>query len=523
MELQSAVARSNANSDGTDEDLRESTGDNTTGGRQRNRKKIVPLRDSLSGRSGIASWDPTVPGERVEWYSEYIARHAPLTLDWLQQPDGKFNGYREKIEVRGMGLLDERTLLGPLDDGGVCFWNMDKDSAFSGKIKARSRPGLLPFDNGGLGREWQRSWPSLKKIRMPSTGVVEGVSVDKGRNKAYFAMQSILNEVDLTTLQLTSHDLYPEPIAVLSEATDPTPLTVGTTQAIHMHDPRIGQNSKIPTTNIKDQVRQHGGFSGIHANNPDYAILSQPLPLSILHKEPDMIYVAGRFPSILTYDRRFFPQVASTIHSGARLSCITSIPSAAGFTLAAAGEYNGKGSLELYPLSSPSHRVRGEPARNRTSASRSKCLSLAAHGNRLLFSDSDGILKWVERDGSTLVRRWNINTRSSGEAVEPGVPLDGIFNAEVNEGDVARKLLTVTGHPQSDVCIWTGERVGILSSGRKAKGMDKNGKEAEDGEGSGSEAISDEERDYGKMMRRALERQADEVRFVRGLGTRGSF
>ncbi|KAL9127368.1 MAG: hypothetical protein Q9217_003740 [Psora testacea] len=527
--LQRAVARSNANLNQPDASSEDSSGLESAEDSNDRRTRSTPLREDLRGGGGIASWDPTIPGEKVDWHSEYIARHAPLSLDWLQQPAGKLNGSKEKLEIRGVGLLNESVLLAPLDDGSVCFWNIDQDSTSWGNVTARSRPGFLSFDNGKCGREWQKSYPSFSKIRMPSTGVVENVSIDRGRDKAYFAVQSGLNEIDLTTLKVTAYDRYPQPISVLSTAQDPTPLTVGTTQAIHIHDPRVGQNSRTPTTSISKHMRQHSDFYRIHASDPDYAVLSQPLPLSIIHRELDMIHVAGRFPSILTYDRRFFPQVASTIHSGARLSCIISIPSASGSTIAAAGEYNGKGSLEIYPLSSPYYRPVGEAIINRTSTSSSKCLSLTDHGTRLLFSDSDGILKWVERDGSTLVRRWNINTHSTASAPGPVVPLNGIFNAERNEGEVARKLLPVNEKATSDICVWTGERVGILSSGRKDRVVKKKGDEVDgmegsgSGSGSGSEGVSDDERVYGSIMRRALERQADEVRFVRGLGMGRSF
>ena len=515
MELQRAVASSNANLNSTDLDDTANSDAGSFSGSTENRSRLTSQREDRRGFDGIASWDPAVPGEKVDWYLEYVARHASLSLEWLQQPEGKLNGRKERLEVRGMSLLDENTLLTPLDDGSVCFWDIDPDSTSLGKITARSRPGVLSFDNGRRGCEWQESYPSSSKIRMPSSGIIESVSIDKNRNKAYFAVQSGLNEIDLETLQITAYDRFPLPISVLSGAADPTPLTVGTTQAIHIHDPRIGQNSRTPATNIQQYTQKHSDFHRIHTNDPDTAILSQPLPLSILHREPEMIHIAGRFPSILTYERRFFPQVASTIHSGARLSCITTIPSNTGSTLAAAGEYNGKGSLELYPLYSPYYRPGAEGTRNRTSASKSKCLSLTAHGTRVLFSDSDGMLKWVERDGSTIVRRWNINTYSTADAPEPAVPMDGIFNAEVSEGDVARKLLSVNEKANSDVLVWTGERVGLLSFGRKARaetGMDFGV------QGEGSEAAGDEERDYGRMMRHALERQADEVRFVRGLG-----
>lgn len=484
----------------------------------------------------MACWDPTYPNEKVDWYSEYIARHAPLSLSWLQQPFSDPCRTGERLETRGLGLLktgEEDIVVGPLDDGSVCLWNIGQaDKApdpKDGRIVTRSRPNLLSV-NGPDGTNWQN--PSNSRAKMTSTGVVECVSVDKARNKAYFAVQSGLNEVDLNTLQISSYDRYPFSISALSEATHPVPLTVGTTLSLHIHDPRVGHNGRRSSyTYFRDSEQpseNQSDFSRLHSGDPssvlDYASLFQPLPLSILHLNPSStIYVAGRFPSILHYDRRFFPKLSSTIHSGGSLCSIASLPTPNSPTLVAGGEYNGKGSLELYPLitSSSSDAIEEKPPiRNRASASRSKILSLTPHGSRLLFSDSDGQLKWVERDGSTLVRRWNINTYSTSPT--DVVPTQGIFNNDPNEGGVARKLLPVSSKERSEVLLWTGEKIGVLGFRKKPRfALATDGGEdarSADGLADGGNRDELEERDYGRMMRRALERQADEVRFVRGLG-----
>ena len=491
----------------------------------------------LDTTRAMASWDPTYPDEKIDWYGEYIARHAPLSMSWLEQPFSEESGVREKLEMKGLGVLqdhDESIVVAPLDDGSVCLWNIGRENAApnvqDGRIMARSRPDLLSV-NGSDGSTSPILTNSGSKVF--SSSVVECVSVDKTRNKAYFAVQSGLNEVDLTTLQISSYDRYPSSITALSEAAYPVPLSVGTSVSLHLHDPRLNNNGGSPTSWICDRVDTNANASqelvynrsDFHrliagdSSQTDYETLS---PLSILHLKPSStIYVAGRFPSILIYDRRYFPKVASTIHSGARLCSIASLPTPNHPTLAAAGEYNGKGSLELYPLDSTSIASSSytvpEPTRNRTSASRSKLLSLTPHGTRLLVSDSDGKLKWVERDGSTLVRQWNINTfkTSLGDSENRS----GIFNADPNEGDVARKLIPVSTGVRSEVCVWTGEKVGILGFKEKPRfsfEMDeKDGSYTPEGISDGE---SVDERDYGRMMRRALERQADEVRFVRGLG-----
>ena len=490
-------------------------------------------------------FNPAYPDEKVDWYDEYIARHAPLSISWLEQPFTEQNGLREKLETKGLGLSEDHgdnIVVAPLDDGSVCLWNIGREEAGpnvrDGRIMARSRPGLLSA-NGPNGSTSQKL--SDTKAKMTSTGVVDCVSVDRVRNKAYFAVQSGLNEVDLTTLQISSYEQYPYEISALSEASHPTPLTVGTRLSLHLHDPRLSNNAGSPTSWVSDRVDTNPNLKRELKNSTtdfhrlstgdslqiDYTSLFQFAPLSILHLDPSStIYVAGRFPSILGYDRRHFPKPTSAIHSGARLCSIASLPTPNHSTIAAAGEYNGKGSLELYPFKSApdasSSKMTPQASRNRTSASRSKLLGLTPHGTRILFSDSDGKLKWVERDGSTLVRQWNINTFDSSLSDIESTG-SGIFNAGVNEGEVARKLLPVDTGAKSEVCVWTGEKVGVLGFKKKPRfsfggGDGGSGTRTPDGSSDGE---SVDERGYGRMMRRALERQADEVRFVRGLGLGG--
>ena len=479
----------------------------------------------------MTSWDPTYPEEKVNWYDEYIARHAPLSISWLQQPCHSRHQTEQKIEARGLGLLRQdrnNVAVAPLDDGSVCLWSLGQaetaPAASDGQIIARSRPGLLSVNGPDSATNTSKS-----RAKMTSTGIVECVSVDQARNKAYFAVQSGLNEVDLSTLQVSGYDRYPFSISALSESTYPMPLTVGTTLSLHLHDPRLNNNAQSPACSyLTDRIDADpippstSDFYRIASGDSlqtDYATLFHPSPLSILHHNPSStIYVAGRFPSILSYDRRSFPKLTSAIHSGARLCSLTSLPTPTHPTLAAAGEYNGKGSLELYPLPTSSpiapSENGNEPTRNRASASRSKLLSLTPHGTRLLFSDSDGQLKWVERDGSTLVRKWNINTYATAPDILAAT--QGIFNSDLNEGDVARKLLPVGQKERSEVLLWTGEKIGVLGF-RKRSRFGFSGEE-EEGEGE----VAGEERDYASRMKKALKEQANEVRFVRGLGLRAT-
>ncbi|MCJ1464219.1 hypothetical protein MMC07_002832 [Pseudocyphellaria aurata] len=532
FELQRIVARSITNTPRQDTSSRDPSGKQSS-------PKISRRRRS------VANWDPSYPSEKVNWYEEYIARHAPLSISWLQQPLAKNKESIEPCEIRGVGLKndgDERIVVAPLNDGGVCLWDIGRNddvlNATNGRIMARTKPGILMSDVSKI--DGSKATSSAKG-NLAGPGVVECVSIDRIRDKAYFAVQNILNEVDLKTLQLTSHTKYPFTISALSETSYPTPLTVGTTRGLHLYDPRVShenvarsqESERLDTiATFPSSLQMYNQLS--KSQSPDRPLIIEPLfqpgPLCILH-QPSLdgmhnsidgdIYVAGRFPSILAYDRRRFPRPCHIFHSGARLCALASLDPTPGLpnpkSLLACGEYSGKGSLEVYPIPTLSN---PDPSatctKNRTSASSSKLLSVIPHGTRLLFSDGNGMIKWVERDGSTLVRRWNINQAPINGPQPPALPRRGLFSNDsgLDGGDVARKILSTGSGARDEVVVWTGERVGVVGFRKEPRfGLD-----ALIGE---TKVLSiDEEQGelYGERMRRALERQADEVRFVRGLG-----
>lgn len=137
----------------------------------------------------MANWDPSYPDEKVHWYDEYIARNAPISTFWLQQPRNRESAEHEYLEVRGMGLYtpageDDATLVvAPLDDGSVCVWDLSGTKGRKGGIIARSKSGLISVDPNSQDATGKRS-------KMINTGVTECVSVDSVRNRAYFAVQS---------------------------------------------------------------------------------------------------------------------------------------------------------------------------------------------------------------------------------------------------------------------------------------------------------------------------------------------
>lgn len=528
--------------------------------RARERASADPLAAARIRRSrAFASWEPGYAEEQLDYYEEYIHRHAPISVAWLDLPRAHSADSREVREATGVGVLIDQQACGddrvvaPLDDGSLCLWDVSARSTSynsgGGRLLAQSRPGLLSGCSSHATAE--------SHAVMTETGAVECVALDSPARKGYFAVQNLLHEVDLTTLQISSTKQYPFPITALSEKKGWTPLTVGTSMTIHLHDPRDPAFAACGTSPGGELI---GGSIYSHAT------LAQPGPLSILNhdglgEDDESIWVAGRFTSLLNYDRRFFPRLRGTIHSRARVASLASLPfpfvprnlhlvsnpnasmaalheakSRPGTTLLAAAEYKGKGSLELYGLPGL------EEYQNRQTASASKLLSVAPHGGRIVFSDGDGNMKWMERDGHSHVRTFNINEAIAGDD-DPTNPGDasshGIWSSTASElpgqGDIVQKILP-TGQSsaqlplrandrldinQNTLLLWTGDgRIGALGFGHGSPFANEVWHDALQDQAQTAEqrAKEDAERQYGMAMRRALERNADEVRFVRGLG-----
>lgn len=550
-----------------------------------------------------AAWDPSFENEDVDWYSEYIARNGPIAFNWMQQPFARGPEGRRKHprEIKGLGLLKDwssarqNRVVAPLDDGSICIWDLNhshhSDShATKGNVLGISSPGLLTRDYS------RRRDDSLSKSVLEFNNLGECVSVDSIRGRAYLAVGNALNEVDLDTLTVVSQQRYPWSIFSLSQETDySVPLTLATTLGLHIYDCRLSgpeedeaislRCENVISTNSSDSQcysRSASLFLYLYPNGQrprrirspgpsdegvDYAPLFQPGPLSVLHPPAphvNTILLAGRFPSVLSYDRRFFPRLQSSVHSGGRLCALASVPTPQSpvfsnpmwndtHNVVACGEYNGRGSLELYSLTSSSNDADGGPTgmssrlypayKNRQSAARSKLLSVASHGTRIVYSDADGTIKWVERDGRTVVRRWNINSDrpQTGRLREPleNAEVDsrehddtqgatGLWRSAESQGssEVARKILPTSANLTGDeLLLWTGDRIGRLRFSIPGASEE----EEEDDDISVDEEVDEltreeirrrrhHEKEYEGMMRQALERQADEVRWMGGLG-----
>jgi hypothetical protein len=134
----------------------------------------------------LANWDPTYLDEKVDWYSEYIHRSAPISLSWFQQPRNIENGQKYSMEVRGAGIYNPPDgngpdmLLGPLDDGSICIWDVTGPPGNCGRIISRSA--VRTISSVGSSSDAPRS-------RMINTGVTECISVDSYKKRAYIAVQ----------------------------------------------------------------------------------------------------------------------------------------------------------------------------------------------------------------------------------------------------------------------------------------------------------------------------------------------
>lgn len=182
---------------------------------------------------------------------------------------------------------------------------------------------------------------------------------------------------------------------------------------------------------------------------------------------------------------------------------------AAKTTLIAAGEYNGRGTLEIYPLHStptsfPNTAVPAATSatKNRQTASRSKILTLAAHGARIVTGDAGGVVKWVERDGRRLVRTFVV------ESPQRRRKSVGLWRERDGGGEVIRKVV-VAKEGGEELVVWAGDRVGVLGV------FGEGGEEVDEGVVGERE---EREEVYLRRMREALERQATEVRIMAGLG-----
>lgn len=362
--------------------------------------------------------------------------------------------------------------------------------------------------------------------------------------------------MDLNRLEVVSRESFEWSITSLSAVNQGVPLTVGTSLGIHLHDFRTRAKT---CHDIIERVDGHQWdetdvLKAIFDTNPlpPYASLSQPTPISILHLPrpgsydlvSDDIYVSGRFSNILHYDRRKFPAIVGSIYSGALVKSLAALPypfstvetevrrhaectaeqvanfkaESEGMTLIAGGGYKSKGSLEIYGLSSApaaggKSTLQNSVTKNRQTAASSTILSVTNHGSKIVFSDGSGFIKWFERDGFTECRRMRIG---HSDAEEPS----SLFASMPASDDMARKIVSTktkqeNSRPNNDnILLWTGEKLGLVSFTASPL-FDSKDFEVQNPM---TDADHEKREQYTHRMRSALERQADEVKFIGTLG-----
>ncbi|KAK6496542.1 hypothetical protein TWF481_001544 [Arthrobotrys musiformis] len=540
-----------------------------------------PLSSPLSRQERTtvrAQWYDALEEEKdVDWYREYQYRHAALSDESFVKFNPPDNLDIVDIAIAGGDSVGMEHLLAAsaLGDGSVCIFSLSDSKV--GSILGKSRPGILA----------QRA-PNIGPGRM-GDGVFNGIHHERGlfvdaatahNYSAWFGAGSVLSEVDLTTMQRIRTHRFPFSVTCLS---NPTPvLVVGTTLTLHLLDsrspsdfvgtapilsppnpPKVGKID--PITNGLDMRRPSTPFN--HENPPsllfdneertsrDHLLHApptaflQPSPLSILHSPIDQgggneLYVAGRFPSIMAYDRRQWPRLAGTMHSGARLSSLaimptnseSSVPSK--YTLIGCGEYAGRGTLELYPLPmdtpcipdpaskksdalierqdqkppSPQRafaRSTSAATRNRQSASKSKIFSVSSQGIKIVTGDSEGRIRFMERDGIRHIRDWV-----------------GPWGDGYNGGGCVKRILPILqprvdlrpSVDNSDLLLHVGEGAGVLTFNRTFQ-RNRISTHIVPPDPEASLVANQDAEAYKEAMRAALEAHGSELQFLQNFGS----
>ncbi|KAK7523074.1 uncharacterized protein IWZ02DRAFT_377162 [Phyllosticta citriasiana] len=489
---------------------------------------------------------PAFPGEKLDFYEEYIAAHAPIYTSWICKSwtDKGFQRNHHKVgldEAIGLGVYyNDNTqraelVFAPMDDGSICAWDVNRDSsAKRGEVVSRTQPGVLrgsARQDGTIGNASRHDYGN------------DGVSIDWHSKRGYFAVSSTLNEVDLQTLQIVSEQKFPFDILTLSEARHPIPMTVGTMETIHLHDNRQSVMSSGPDFSSRCELltdtKTRSSVCDLDLAPVSRSPVCQHKPLSILHLPlpgaadvSNSIWVAGRFPSLLHYDRRYFPKLAGNIYSGGNLCSLTYLTTPFVYwdshtyvdgtdtTIVAAGDYKGKGSLELYGVNAESGcTLSKQPSStNRNYSSIFRILSIATQGGRLVGTDGNGNINWWYRDGKTKARTYNINDplrngASSSQDHPRETDIAWNIKSSIAPGPMATEPRSIN---EEDLIIQTDNgRIGLVSFG-EANALEPEWHEAAEN----AEEIEHhrQEKMYGGMMRQALEEHTRELNWMRGLG-----
>ncbi|KAK9356091.1 hypothetical protein V1523DRAFT_438009 [Lipomyces doorenjongii] len=227
---------------------------------------------------------------------------------------------------------------------------------------------------------------------------ISDVKVDKLGQRIWISADNVLQEWDSSTLQKISQTVVDKPISTIcpNPGEVPQSVYVATQGCLHYLDSRLPMSSvrstSVPTCDGRQRV----------------AVPGYPLCILASSFSPNTVSVAGRFPSVLTYDTRNFPAILNSAYSGAHSLCaMSALPNNRG--IVAAGEYNGRGTLEFYgnvfSQSTDCNTLAAIRWVNRYTASRSSLLSLCQPSwtsELILAGSADGAIRCFDasKDGT---------------------------------------------------------------------------------------------------------------------------
>ncbi|KAK9492760.1 hypothetical protein V1508DRAFT_397652 [Lipomyces doorenjongii] len=227
---------------------------------------------------------------------------------------------------------------------------------------------------------------------------ISDVKVDKLGQRIWISADNVLQEWDSSTLQKISQTVFDKPISTIcpNPGEVPQSVYVATQGCLHYLDSRLPMSSvrstSVPTCDGRQRV----------------AVPGYPLCILASSFSPNTVSVAGRFPSVLTYDTRNFPAILNSAYSGAHSLCaMSALPNNHG--IVAAGEYNGRGTLEFYgnvfSQSTDCNTLAAIRWVNRYTASRSSLLSLCQPSwtsELILAGSADGAIRCFDasKDGT---------------------------------------------------------------------------------------------------------------------------
>ncbi|KAK9463496.1 uncharacterized protein V1516DRAFT_667917 [Lipomyces oligophaga] len=363
-------------------------------------------------------WYPFIPAREIDVDEDYFERYVLLNSDvslqgaiWEEYETGRdypslavnsevpFNFPNLKrsnttsSSVFSMDWLDldQRLFLGTMDNSSVGLWSVIDEEHY--KLRTEGSVAFIP--------ELSEATNSF-------------VKVDRLASRIWITAGNVLQEWDLLSFRKISEVTLAREITAISADSSSSnglqPLAVATNGNIY------GFDSRSP------------------CRQPSLSTAVPGCSLSLISSShSSWTYTAsGRFPSVLTYDiRRYSNTPIHTSYSGAHSLCsLITIPKTG--EIVAAGEYNGRGTLELHPNPCrPDSNRQGALWVNRFSAARSALLSLAQpswSSEIVIAGSADGALRCFDSSrGGLYYRELFGSDTSPSTLVDAGVMISQLL------------------------------------------------------------------------------------------------